>query len=133
MGKIAAWSGFRCRHTREACTHIRRFGPPARSIDGKSISRGISLRIDLGQSHQDDGMTGPGRRSEIRPGLPRWIIVSKDRSPILRYVQFATRCRQIASGDELTMARNITGTYTSGLNLTNAGDNPIGIASGGNI
>jgi hypothetical protein len=31
------------------------------------------------------------------------------------------------------MARNITGTYTTGLTLTNAGDNPVGIASGANI
>ena len=31
------------------------------------------------------------------------------------------------------MARNITGTYTAGLTLTNAGDNPVGIASGANI
>src|ERR1017187_6927577 len=31
------------------------------------------------------------------------------------------------------MARNITGTYTAGLTLTNAGDNPVGIASGANV
>ena len=31
------------------------------------------------------------------------------------------------------MARNITGTYTAGLTLTNAGDNPIAIASGASI
>ena len=31
------------------------------------------------------------------------------------------------------MARNITGTYTAGLTITNAGDNPLGISAGANI
>ena len=31
------------------------------------------------------------------------------------------------------MARSITGTYTAGLTITSAGDNPLGIASGANI